>query len=334
MILKQTERSSIGARAFSLVELLVVITIIGVLLALLLPAVQKAREAASRMSCTNRMKQIGLGLHHYVDVWKQFPPGWYGFDDENRSEPCVNGNPGWGWATAILPFLEQANQFESLNISVPLGTSQTASDGKRINEEEIKKFLTVFRCPSESKISRTFSLEDLAKQDDCMLLCSHEGEEGEHEHHTDHEVELSAANYIGSFGNGELCGESLEQYGHGGIYEGEVYTGDGAFQHNSGLGFQDFRKGLSHLLIVGERANDKRHFSTWVGVPPGASPALVVGTMHAGFDNKGTEHGYSSCHPTGANFLLGDGSVHFYPETTDLSVLQDLACRKEGEHHH
>lgn len=326
-------RKTPRVRGFSLVELLVVIVIIGVLLGLLLPAVQKARESASRMSCTNRMKQLGLALHNYVDVWRAFPPGWYSYDDGNVNKPCLDGEPGWGWATAILPYIEQSSLMESINLAVPMGTSETGADGKRINEEEIKRLLTVFRCPSERLSTKTFTLEDLEKQDECLLLCDHEGGESPH-HHTDHTIEFATANFIGSFGTGDLCKDELEKYDHGGEHEGEKVPFDGAFGHNVGLSLKDFQKGLSNLLIVGERANEKVHYSTWVGVPPGCNPAMVVGTVYAPFDNKGTDHGYSSWHPTGANFLLGDGSVHFYSETTDPEVMEGLACRQPPGHDH
>lgn len=317
-------------RAFSLVELLVVIVIIGILLALLLPAVQSAREAAARMSCTNRLHQIGLALHHYADAKKSIPPGWVGYEDGDPERPCVNGDPGWGWATFIFPFMERGALLESINTSVPIGARV---DGVRVNEDEIKRFLPDFRCPSESKLQKTFTLEDLVKQEGCLLDCHDEDEEGEdheHEHHTDHEVELAASNYIASFGTGDL--HEAHEYGHDGEHAGEKFVGDGAFFHNSGLGFQDFEKGLSHLILIGERAIGKKHFSTWVGVPPGASPAIVVGTVFKPFDNKGTEHGFSSCHPSGANFLRADGGVEFIVDSVDDHVLKEMVCRKSEEH--
>ncbi|HMC09721.1 MAG TPA: DUF1559 domain-containing protein, partial [Pirellulaceae bacterium] len=113
--------------AFTLVELLVVIAIIGVLVSLLLPAVQQARESARRMSCSNRLKQIGLALHNYETVHKVFPPAYItanpaatgsafgvSFGDEYR-----NGPSGFAWGTLLLPFLEQQGLYGQFDFNVP-----------------------------------------------------------------------------------------------------------------------------------------------------------------------------------------------------------------------
>ena len=94
-------------RGFTLVELLVVITIIGMLIALLLPAVQAAREAARQMQCSNNLKQIGLALHNYHAMLGSFPPGYISTVGPNGV--ADDQGPGWGWAAMVLPYLEQEN---------------------------------------------------------------------------------------------------------------------------------------------------------------------------------------------------------------------------------
>ncbi|MGD9858041.1 MAG: DUF1559 domain-containing protein, partial [Planctomycetaceae bacterium] len=109
---------------FTLIELLVVIAIIAILIALLLPAVQQAREAARRTQCRNNLKQIGLALHNYHDVFLCFPPGYLGTTTNcsmirNRVTPPgvtpVVVAQGWGWGTFILPYLEQTAMYEAMN---------------------------------------------------------------------------------------------------------------------------------------------------------------------------------------------------------------------------
>ena len=124
-------------KGFTLIELLVVIAIIGVLLGLLLPAVQKVREAAARMSCTNNLKQVGLALHSYHDTNKSFPSGYVSAYDSNGNDT----GPGWGWASLILPYMEQDNLYNAIqftqNIEAPANSS--------VRVTPIKSYL----CPSD-----------------------------------------------------------------------------------------------------------------------------------------------------------------------------------------
>jgi prepilin-type N-terminal cleavage/methylation domain-containing protein len=104
-------RNSLRRRGFTLIELLVVIAIIGVLVGLLLPAVQAAREAARRIQCTNNLKQMGLALQNYHDAIGAFPPGYI----SRRGPDGDNIGPGWGWGAMILPQIEQGIVFNSIN---------------------------------------------------------------------------------------------------------------------------------------------------------------------------------------------------------------------------
>ncbi|MGB4727076.1 MAG: DUF1559 domain-containing protein, partial [Thermogutta sp.] len=111
-------RSILGrlTRGFTLVELLVVIAIIGILIALLLPAVQAAREAARRSQCTNNLKQIMLAFHNYHDIHKRFGPGLVKMGNWFAANNCPEGQCGtWSWGAFILPYLEQTSLYQQLN---------------------------------------------------------------------------------------------------------------------------------------------------------------------------------------------------------------------------
>src|SRR5688572_8489446 len=120
-------------RGFTLVELLVVIAIIGVLVALLLPAIQAAREAARASQCRNHLKQVGLALHQYHDTMGRLPPGWVA----NQPE----GVPGWGWSAALLPYLEQGNLDANLKRHLPIADT--------VNQQARETVLPILLCGSD-----------------------------------------------------------------------------------------------------------------------------------------------------------------------------------------
>jgi prepilin-type N-terminal cleavage/methylation domain-containing protein/prepilin-type processing-associated H-X9-DG protein len=130
------------SRGFTLIELLVVIAIIAILIGLLLPAVQKVRDAAARMSCQNNLKQIGLACHNYADVNKSaFPPAW------TLTPSPLNGGHAWG--THVLPFLEQDNLFRQYDMKIPMMTAG--------NIAVISQRVKTFECPSSPTQNRLYN---------------------------------------------------------------------------------------------------------------------------------------------------------------------------------
>lgn len=162
-----------GRTAFTIIELIVVIGIISILMALLLPAVQSAREAARRISCGNNLRQIGIALHQYHDSLRGLPAGWIGDQPE--------GEPGWGWAALLLPYMERSNVQQLVDFSKHIDDPQNAA--ARI--QRISSYL----CPSDNAIVRPlFMLEDDPDRNDPH----------DHKHLP---ILISSTNYVGMYGS-------------------------------------------------------------------------------------------------------------------------------------
>src|SRR6185436_15983474 len=123
--------------AFTLIELLVVIAIIAILIGLLVPAVQRVREAAARLQCKNNLKQIGVAFHNYHTAFNHFPPG---FSSQAASVDGASLGKGWGWGVYLLPYLDQANLYNQLDLTKDIADP--------VNAQVRITSLPVFRCPS------------------------------------------------------------------------------------------------------------------------------------------------------------------------------------------
>ncbi|MGL4461562.1 MAG: DUF1559 domain-containing protein, partial [Planctomycetia bacterium] len=163
---------------FTLIELLVVIAIIGVLVALLLPAIQQAREAARRSQCANNLKQIGLALHSYHDSYNTLPSGYVSAHDNYPvGDPATEDlGPGWGWASVLLPALDQAALFDSINFDLGIETDDNSTCRRR--------FVDGHLCPSDPYSRTVFSVFE---QDGTTVV-----------------TDVAGANYVGVFGLGEV----------------------------------------------------------------------------------------------------------------------------------
>jgi prepilin-type N-terminal cleavage/methylation domain-containing protein/prepilin-type processing-associated H-X9-DG protein len=285
--------------AFTLVELLVVIGIIGLLVALLLPAVQAAREAARRLTCNNNMKQIGLALHNYHGSFGTFPMGWIGLAQGSGRAPHAEGGPGWGWAKQILPYMEQNAIYDGIDDTLPIAHP--------INRPARETLLADYQCPSNANSQAFFRLQP---------------EDPAH----GSPLSIPTANYVGMFGTNEL--EDCE-----GLPLGVTCRGNGPFFHNSSTKFADFSDGTSNTLIVGERYS-KFGESTWVGAVPHAEESfarILAIADHAPNSAGGHLDDPGSYHPSGTNFTFGDGSVKIIAETIDLELYHALATMQGGE---
>ncbi len=326
-------------RGFTLVELLVVIAIIGVLVALLLPAIQTAREAARRMSCTNNMKQVTLGLHNYHDTNGSLPPLYVG---PAQAEGALS------WAVHLLPFVEQQPlfaEFEKLSHKTG-GPAKLDSDafyatvGSRAGGFELPAYV----CPSATVGKKAASTTD------AFWL----GTTGE----------FAALSY-------KLC--------TGTDVDGVDTANNGMFQAIYGLRFSDARDGTSNVFLVGEVAITGSPPTSFVGFAAKGNvkqlPLLATFPVsdpcaadHDGssYTSAGTDvqghywhHGLahyssfqadnlpngpscyesasissvaaSSRHPGGANFAFGDGSVRWVGSSMDRAAYNKLGTRDDGE---
>jgi prepilin-type N-terminal cleavage/methylation domain-containing protein len=291
--------------AFTLVELLVVIAIIGVLVALLLPAVQAAREAARRTQCLNNLKQIGVGLHNYADTHRVLPPGafWAG---------TMTANSRGSILLHLLPFIEQQNLFDKFNLTIaPEG--QTLPGSTTLLAATVIKTYT---CPSEKT---TTLLNGRA-------IHNYVASSGPTAHIDNGACSCSAWS-------------SWNTYAVSPYSPADPTDFAGPF-HRRGVAVRlaDVTDGLSNTIFFGEVRRDcSAHVRTgWLNSnnANGLTSTLIPINTDTCNDaatngcqrpcNWSTELGFKSLHPAGANFLLGDGAVRFFTQSIDHNNFQAL----------
>jgi prepilin-type N-terminal cleavage/methylation domain-containing protein/prepilin-type processing-associated H-X9-DG protein len=312
-------------RGFTLIELLVAIAIIAVLIALMMPAVQSAREAARRIHCTNNLKQLGIALHNYHDTVRSFPPGYLSVRDPITFD---NDGPGWGWAARSLNQMEQAPVFNSINfvLGIELPANQTA----RLT------VLASFLCPSDAWRQNIFTIVDSTTTGTSTgaPIC-----------------DVAPSNYVGSFGTGDPSSLYPSLINDDNRPPGRD-NGDGLFFRNRSANIAQILDGTSQTFAVGERSQNLSRAS-WTGAVTNAAVPLVALQGEEGLDpegggaltlsHTGEGHGpnspsglahadqYWSLHAGGANFLFADGSVRFIKEQVGFKIFRALATRSASE---
>jgi prepilin-type N-terminal cleavage/methylation domain-containing protein/prepilin-type processing-associated H-X9-DG protein len=301
-------------RGFTLVELLVVIAIIGILIAMLLPAVQSVREAARRVTCQNNLRQIGLAMLNFESGHMSLPPGRHGCDDIGEQMSVIpechsgltpeqkNGASGF---VLILPQLELSNISDQIDLRNGGLWNRDVDDlkwwshpGKR---EAIEKFLPAFWCPSQTGEMISDVYHPVNSGVSCYAMSS--GSLG-----PDHAVHTTK------------------------------YKNDGAFIYHRRVALSEFRDGLSNSFLAGEvlRPDTNESSNVWsyaianadclrtttnpLNTPPGGG--IVIELRNGAF---------GSSHPSGANFVYGDGHVSYMDDSIDISTYRLLSSIADGE---
>jgi prepilin-type N-terminal cleavage/methylation domain-containing protein/prepilin-type processing-associated H-X9-DG protein len=320
MFRSSPDRALRGRRAFTLIELLVVIAIIAILIGLLVPAVQKVREAAARIQCFNNLKQIGIGIHNYHGTFGLFPSG--------HVELLTAGAYQYYscWAIDILPFIEQDNLYKTYNNTIP---NQAPA-----NQPFCRSLVKTYFCPMDLRIGNIYAPETIAPNGG--------GNNGS--------IQYMATSYramtgIGDTGTTDTFGGFYNEVQQALVAHPAgrgVFHGDGA----SGLAperFASITDGTSNTLMVGER-HTRTHFtrgpfwadsfnlySKGASWPYSASMIpdydLCAKQINANF----CKYGWGSFHTGGISFLFCDGSVRSIPQTIDLNVFMALSTIAGGE---
>ncbi len=292
---------------FTLVELLVVIGIIGVLVGLLLPAVQKVREAAARTQCASNLRQVALAVHHYHDAQRYLPhdyfDGTYGSDTK-----------AWSWLARLLPYLEQGNLYREANIS-----KNTLYESRLAVATQIPVFL----CPSDSfsSIGPRDDAADLGMWNPPFIVAGQ-------------------TNYKGISGANWGWGESRwRNRGTNGSVDGTA-SGDGLFYR------WDWRQkkrltaitdGQSNTFMIGEALPEKTKWCAWAYSNDAVGTCAIAPNARseggAPFDpwDWSNTYAFASRHPGGLHFALADGSVRFVSDGIDLATYRGLATIRGGE---
>jgi prepilin-type N-terminal cleavage/methylation domain-containing protein/prepilin-type processing-associated H-X9-DG protein len=302
---------------FTLIELLVVIAIIGILMALLLPAIQKVREAANRARCGSNLRQLAIAVHHYHSDYRRLPnntlvyapvhSGLYDWNWYNWSWHYQSQTRNWSWLAHILPYIEQDALARQANVPQhTLGQSQAA----------LAVPVPLFFCPSDMASYAPIATDRGNLEGQPIALTNYKG--------------VSGANW---------CWGVWANAGPTGTCDGLDF-GDGIFWRRDDLArlrFSNITDGLSHTVMIGEDIPAKNFCCSWpysnnangtCGIGPNSRRADGSEYDHRDWYNV---YSFRSRHPGGVQFAAADGSVRFTADRIALAVYRAQATRSGGE---
>jgi len=270
-------RRTTSSRAFTLVELLVVIAIIGILVALLLPAIQAARDAARRMQCSNHLRQLGLALQNYHDTLGRFPPG---FMAVNKSG-TVSG--GWAWGVFLMPFIEQSPLQAELS-PTKYTLAEVITDPALLPMLQMR--LSVFSCPS----SPMQPLREFQGGGQLVATANYTCCRGY--------FDYSGTTHLTKPNNGVLFAQS-------GLQMQDVVDGTSN------------TLALGERTVLAAHQADPSKWPSWCGPGGLGIGSTVSSSVAERLNHPTNMHSFSSHHAGGAQFCFVDGSVHFIADSID-----------------
>ncbi len=307
---------------FTLIELLVVIAIIATLVAILLPAVQQAREAARRSTCKNNLKQLGIAIHNYHDTYNLLPA--LSYDNE------INGgdearHASFGWSVFLMPFMEQSAAYDAVSPGTPQRLHQAVNDTNKLRVMQTP--MASFRCPSDAG----------PQTNGHYKINNGSGDDA-------NDVELATTNYL-AVNNSERVARNNAN----GAFVSAGVPGNPPQNQIYRRAFRDITDGLSNTLFVGERAyllegvelgagvlwghtgncdvydSANGYINGYIMVAASGRPPIneLNNTNGVGGNAVDGRQGFSSLHKGGSQFVLGDGAVQFISENIDWRVLGD-----------
>jgi prepilin-type N-terminal cleavage/methylation domain-containing protein/prepilin-type processing-associated H-X9-DG protein len=298
--------------AFTLIELLVVIAIIAILIGLLLPAVQKVREAANRTKCQNNLKQLGLALHNYESANKRFPSAYV----------APNLNPGWSWGSTLLPYAEQDNLYQAAGIATLLfGGGANPANPNTFTQTKLQ----LFRCPSDTGPDLNPIRRNHAMSNYRAVMGT---------------ISKRDPRYGFFYVNLDYSNPPAAT-----LPPGVLPPNGGVMFQNSKIRFADVTDGTSNVVAIGECIFDERinkWATLWAGMT-GLHPNPITGVTSIWISdvmwwldedsatiNGSAPQAFSSRHRGGAHFCFCDGSVRFFREGGDVNMIRFLGGRNDG----